>query len=71
MVRNWPASAEGGLVDASSILGSGRSPGEGNDYPLKYSCLENPRTEEPGGPGVAKIWTQLSVHRKLTIALHI
>ena len=24
-----------------SIPGSGRSPGEGNDYPLQYSCLEN------------------------------
>ena len=24
-----------------SIPGSGRSPGEGNVYPLKYSCLEN------------------------------
>ena len=23
------------------ILGSGRSPGEGNGYPLQYSCLEN------------------------------
>ena len=22
-------------------LGQGRSPGEGNDYPLQYSCLEN------------------------------
>ena len=28
--------------DPSSIPGSGRSPGEGNDYPLQYSCLENP-----------------------------
>ena len=27
----------------------GRSPGEGNRYPLQYSCLENLRTEEPGG----------------------
>ena len=27
----------------SSILGSGSSPGEGNGYPLQYSCLENPR----------------------------
>ena len=27
--------------DVGSILGSGRSPGEGNDYPLQYSCLEN------------------------------
>ena len=23
------------------IPGSGRSPGEENDYPLQYSCLEN------------------------------
>ena len=23
--------------------------GEGNDNPLQYSCLENPRTEEPSG----------------------
>ena len=28
--------------DLSSIPGSGRSPGEGNDTPLQYSCLENP-----------------------------
>ena len=27
--------------DPSSIPGSGRSPGEGNGYPLHYSCLEN------------------------------
>ena len=27
--------------DPSSIFGSGRSPGEGNGYPLQYSCLEN------------------------------
>ena len=26
----------------SSISGSRRSPGEGNDNPLQYSCLENP-----------------------------
>ena len=25
-----------------SILGSGRSPGEGNVNPLQYPCLENP-----------------------------
>ena len=25
-----------------SILGSGRSPGEGKGNPLQYSCLENP-----------------------------
>ena len=28
--------------DTGSILGSGRSPGEGNGNPLYYSCLANP-----------------------------
>ena len=28
--------------------GSGRSPEEGNGNPLQHSCLEIPRTEEPG-----------------------
>ena len=27
--------------DPGSIPGSGRSPGEGNDSPLQYSCLKN------------------------------
>ena len=29
--------------DPGSISGWGRSSGEGNGYPLHYSCLENPR----------------------------
>ena len=33
--------------DLGSIPGLGRSPGEGNGYPLQYSCLEN-HIEEPG-----------------------
>ena len=28
--------------DLGSISGLGRSPGEGNSYPLQYSCLKNP-----------------------------
>ena len=28
--------------DPGSIPGLGRSPGEGNDNPFQYSCLENP-----------------------------
>ena len=28
-------------VDLALIPGLGRSPGEGNGYPLQYSCLEN------------------------------
>ena len=30
------------VEDPGSIPGSGRCPGEGNGYPLQYSCLENP-----------------------------
>ena len=41
MVKNLPANA-GDAGDAGSIPRSGRSPGEGNDNPFKYSCLENP-----------------------------
>ena len=29
--------------DLGSILGSGRSPGEGKRYPLQYSGMENPK----------------------------
>ena len=32
--------------DLGSIPGSGRSPGEGNGYPLQYSFLENPMDRE-------------------------
>ena len=38
VVRNPPANAG----DMGSIHGLGRSPGEGNDYPLQYSCLKDP-----------------------------
>ena len=49
--------------DPGLISGSGRSPGEGNAYPLQYYCLEN---STDGGSwqvtvhGVAKSQTQLS-----------
>ena len=32
----------GDIRDVGLILGSGRSPGEGNGNLLQYSCLENP-----------------------------
>ena len=32
--------------DPGSTSGWGRSPGEGNDNPLQYSCLENPMDRE-------------------------
>ena len=36
VVKNLPAKQEMG-----SVLGSGRSPGQGNGNPLQYSCLGN------------------------------
>ena len=41
MVKNLPANA-GDIGDVVSTLGSGRSPGEGNDHPFQYSCSELP-----------------------------
>ena len=41
VVRNSSANA-GYVRDVGSILGSGRSSGEGHGNPLQYSCLENP-----------------------------
>ena len=38
VVTNLPANTG----DTDSIPGSGRSPGEGNDNLLEYSCLGNP-----------------------------
>ena len=35
--------------DPGSIPESGRAPGEGNGFPLQYSCLENSMDKEPGG----------------------
>ena len=46
--------------DPGSILGSGRSLGERNGYPLKYSCLENSMDRgdwQVTVHGVAKSWT--------------
>ena len=42
VVKNLPANAG----DVGSIPGSDRCPGEGNGYPLQYSCLENPMDRE-------------------------
>ena len=42
MVKNLLANAG----DPGSVLGMGRSHGEGNGYPLQYSCLENAMDRE-------------------------
>ena len=41
-----------------SIPGLGRSPGEGNGYPLQYSCLEN--SMDCSIHGAEKSWTWLT-----------
>ena len=49
--------------DSGSILGLGRSAGEGNGNPLQYSCLENPMdrgTWQATAQGVAKSHWRLS-----------
>ena len=59
MVKNLPAVLAG---DQGSIPGSGRSPGEGINNLLQYSCLENPMDKGAWWAaiyGVAKSWTQL------------
>ena len=53
VVKNLPANKED-TRNVGLISGSGRSPGEGNDNPLQYSCLENPVDR--------RVW-QATVHR--------
>ena len=50
--------------DPGSIPGLGRSPGDGNGYPLQYSYLENSMDRGAWWAtilGVAKSWTRLNV----------
>ena len=56
MVKNPPANARKAR-DVHSILGSGRSPREGNGNPLQDSCLGNPLSKgfsSVGKTGVSK-----------------
>ena len=49
--------------DLGLIPGLGRFPGEGNSYPLQYSCLENSMDGgawQATGHGVTKSWTAVS-----------
>ena len=61
------------VEDRGSIPGLGRSPGEGNNYPLQYSCLENVMDRgawQATVHGVAKSWTRLSDFHFLKILFH-
>ena len=64
MVKNLPA---------CSIPGWGRSPGEGNGYPLQYSCLENPMDRGSGQAtacGVRESQTRLSTDTHTHTHMH-
>ena len=64
----FPSGSEGkesasNVGDPGSVPGLGRSPGEGNSYPVQYSWLENPTGRGTWWAifqGVAKSWTWLS-----------
>ena len=60
VVKKPPACA-GEVKDMDLLPGLGRSPGQGNGYPLQYSCLENP-TDRGAWQAmvhrVAKSWVQ-------------
>ena len=63
MVKNLPARAGDASWVGKLIPGLGRCPGEGNDYPLQYSCLGNPLDTEAWWAtvhGVAKSRKRLS-----------
>ena len=63
LVVKSPSSSAGKAGDADSISGLWRSPGEGNDNALKYSCLENPMDSgawQAEVDGITKSGTQLS-----------
>ena len=56
VVKNPPANAR----DVGLIPGLERSPGEGSDNPLQYSCLGNPMDRGAWWATVRKSWTRLS-----------
>ena len=56
MIKTLPA-MQSQTCHPGLIPGSGRSPGEGNGYPLQYCCLENPMDKGAwwaSDPGVTK-----------------
>ena len=67
MVKNPPVNA-GDTRDVHLILKSGKSLADGNDNPVRHSCLGNPMDRgvwQATGHGVTKSWTQLKRNRHL------
>ena len=64
VVKNPPTNA-GDISDLGSVSDLGRSPGEGNGYPLQYFCLWNPMDR---GAWRATVWgdKELDTTERLT-----
>ena len=56
VLKNPPSNA----ADMGSILGLGRSPGEGKGNPLQYSCLQNPMDRGAWQASVHEVTKELS-----------
>ena len=72
MVKNLPAMQEESACnsgDPGSIPGLGRSPGEGNGYPLQYSCLENPMDRGACQATIHWVAKSQTTTEKLTLSL--
>ena len=54
-VRGKLPARGGDIRDAGSLPGSGRSPGEGDDRSLQYSCLENPTDRGLHSTGLQRV----------------
>ena len=70
VIKNLPANAG----DTGLISGSGWSTGEGNGYPLQYSCLENSMARgarKATVHGIAKSQTRLGTHTHTHAHAHI
>ena len=61
MVKKLPA-----MWENWSIPGLGRSPGEGNNNPLQYSCLENPMDRGAWPATVHQVAKELNTTEQLT-----
>ena len=66
MIKKPPAN-EG---NRGSILVSGRSPGEGNGFPLQYSCLENPMDRGHWQATIQRVANKLDTTEQLTLSLY-
>ena len=72
-IRGFPVDSDGkesawNAGDLGLICGLGRSPGEGNGYPLRFSCLES--SMDRGAGGLESMWSQaVRHHNRATVTL--